>query len=149
MDVGSKIYGVITNVTGGGFWDIASSNAWNMIWTEKGIIFARIGSISWKDILLDPFTDAPIRPFFSDAYKKEQEKLKNLPLNKIMEDKKNWFVSYDKIKEIKIRSGIGLCGFDLKTEKYKKSFTFPKSQKEIFQKLVNKFLPNRLKKGWF
>lgn len=152
-DVGSKIHGIITNVTGGGFWDVGMKRAWDMVFTEKGLIFAKLGEVSWKDVLIPGMEwETTIRPYLSDAYEEERKEIQGLPLNKILEaNKKNWFVSYDEIQQIRIRSTPFICGFDFKTSEggLGKGFNFSRSQLDKMQKLVSMFLSNKLKKGWF
>ena len=152
VDTGSKICGIITNVTGGGFLDVSMKRAWDMIFTDRGLLFARLGEISWKNVMLGPFDwETAIRPYLSDHFGEERKELEGLPLSKLLEvDKKNWFVSYDEIKQIRIRSTPFVCGFDIKTSEggLGKGFNFSKSQLEKMQKLVSIFLGYKLKKGW-
>jgi len=151
-DVGSKIYGIVTNVTGGSFWGISMSRAWDMIFTDKGLLFAKLGEVGWKSLIPGMEWEDIRRRYQSDAYKEERRELANLPLDKILEaDKKNWFVPYDEIQQIRIRSLLGACGFDIKTSEggLGKGFNFSKSQLDKMKKLVSKFLGNKLRKGWF
>jgi len=151
MDVGSKIYGIITNVTGGGFWDISAKRAWDAAFTDKGLLFAKLGEVSWKILVLGMDWVATIRPYLSDAYEGERQEVQGLPLNKILEaDSKNWFLPYEQITQIRIRTSLFICGFDIKTSEggMGKGFNFSKSQSDKMQKLVSKFLGSKWKRGW-
>jgi len=152
LDVGSKIHGIITNVTGGGFWDVSAKRAWDMVFTDRGLLFAKLGEVSWKMLIPGMDWAAAIRPYLSDAYENERKVLQGLPLNKILEaNDKNWFLPYEEITQIRVRTSHFICGFDIKTREggLGKSFNFSKSQSDKMQKLVSMFLGSKWKRGWF
>lgn len=147
VNIGSKIHGAITNATSGFL-----GRAFDIIFTDKGLLFAKVGGFSLTEAVIPVLYTKRLYGGETRAIKKKRGEYQKLSLEKILEsDKKNYFISYDSIEKVWLRKSLVNCGFEVKVkdERMRKSYTFAKKQYDEAQRLVEAFLSDKLRKGWF